>query len=165
MTAWTTPQTFAVSDVLTAANMNIIRDNFLHLNEDVEGTLEAVGYATVATGQSTIDTSFGDLTTAGPSVTVTVRSSGRLLVLWASRISVATAGNIAYVDYVLSGANARTASINTATYNETTTQDRFAGMHLATGLVAGSTTVKLVYRGSSGVSATFSDRAVFAFPL
>ena len=124
------------------------------------------GAATVATAQTTASTTYADLTTAGPSVTVTVGANGLALVGFHSQMSNNTAGAYCLVSVDVSGANTSAATDTRASGDNGGTQDFFGygNTHLFTGLSAGSTTFKLKYRVSSGTG-TFTSRHIWALPL
>lgn len=125
--------------------------------------------ATVVTSETTASTTFTDLATVGPSVTVTIGANGLALVT----ISLANtnnnvADNLAAV--VVSGANTITASTNEGVgtwhyINDSTTQLlEMSYSRLFTGLTAGSTTFKLQYRVTVGIG-TFIRRVLSVIPL
>lgn len=99
----------------------------------------------IATQQSTSSTSFTDLATTGPTVTVTVGASGLLLVMW--RAQWDTTG---IISVALSGANTVAASDDWLLYNNTGQQIAAGASHMFTGLSTGSTTVTMKYRVLSG---------------
>lgn len=89
----------------------LVRPNTADATEAI-GLLNSLIFAdTVATQESRTATSFGDLATVGPAVTVTVRPSGRLLVVLTSQMqfiegaSAGLAQRGGYVSVDLSGAN------------------------------------------------------------
>jgi hypothetical protein len=167
--AWTSPKTWATGDVLTAADMNTyLRDNTDHLNDDIEGTIESNATTATAGTDTTTSTSYTDLAGgAGPSRTVTVRPTGRLLISWAVRMQNDTTGASCFTDFALTGANSRSASDTTATQfvrESSNSQARYAGFEILTGLSAGSTTITLKYRVSAGTG-SFARRTIAIIPL
>jgi len=111
---------------------------------------------------------YGDLATT-QAVTVTVGSSGLLLVAWGCKMSSSQNSAGGSMSFELSGANTSTASDNRAAgYVGSTTNDQdWAGKTiLLTGLNAGSTIVTAKFR-KTGVASTctFSGRGLSALPL
>jgi|SRR5215469_13767862 len=128
------------------------------------GTLVAVTFAEVLTDQATSSTSYTDLATAGPSVTVTVGGSGKVLVGFNSQFDLAGAGSL--VSVVLSGANTVAASDNWSLYDGGVTNGEAKGRtYVFTGLTAGSTTFKMQYKSPGAGSAGFQRRSIWAIPL
>lgn len=123
--------------------------------------------ASVATSQTTTSTSYTDLTTAGPSVTVTIGSSGLALVTLSADMYNGTSGAYAFTSFVVSGGNTVAASdangisVGGSTANPEILIGRTV---LLTGLTAGSTTFKLQYRVSGGTG-TFINRNIAVVPL
>lgn len=120
---------------------------------DPDVVLTPVG-ASVLTGELTASSTYTDLATVGPSVTVTVTATGLLLVGWAVQ-----AGNpSSFVSVALSGVNTADATDDyclgaVALIGGTT--------HLFTGLTAGDTTVTCKYRSGTG-TVGFQRRHVWA---
>lgn len=109
---------------------------------DPDVILTPVG-ASVLTDESTASTTYTDLATVGPSVTVTITATGLLLVGW----SVQADNPSSFVSVALSGANTEDATDNyclgaVALIAGTT--------HLFTGLTAGDTVVTCKYRAGIG---------------
>ena len=113
----------------------------------------------VTAAQSTSSTSYADLATVGPTVTVTIGANGLALVTMKSR-AYNTAIDFIRIALVVSGAN--TIAAGTSPYlveykeangaNDTTLGATF----LITGLTPGSTTFKIQYTVGSGTG-TFGD--------
>lgn len=121
--------------------------------------------ATVATSQSTSSTSATDLATTGPSVTLSVGATGKVLLIgsYQTENSTTTARGRGY--YVVSGANTIAATEFMGDRSATSTQGIYcSGTVLLTGLNAGSTTFKLQYATSASTQ-TFSDRVLTVIPL
>lgn len=122
--------------------------------------------AYVATSQNTTSSSYTDLTTTTDQVTVTVGSSGTVLVIIQSSITstnVQGSRALSYVSYAASGANTISASDNYSIGEQNFTQLGGGGF-LVTGLTAGSTIFKMKYRCSSGTG-TFGYRRITVVPL
>lgn len=131
-----------------------------------QGTISAVS-AFVATSESTASTSYADLTTTTDTVTVTVGSSGNVLVVLFANISGGAANMTNYMGFAVSGANTISAADAQAVMYQSYTaasQGSVGATFLITGLSAGSTTFKAKYRviGSTG---TFATRRIAVIPL
>lgn len=113
---------------------------------------------TVATSESTSATSYGDLSTAGPSVDVDVPNSGEVMLFLTGQI-----GGNGFMGFALSGANTLAANDDQALRAESIGDQATRMVHL-TGLTPGTTTVTARYRSSSG-STTFQRRTVSVAPL
>lgn len=131
------------------------------------GSTVNVQAATVATQQSTTS-GFGDLGTVGPSVTITVGSSGVLVVSIYSWISNNIANGTSLMGFALSGANSRSPS-NAEAIQSTNSSVSEAGYRIGativlTGLTPGSTTVTAKYSNATGGNtASFADRRISAW--
>lgn len=177
--AWTTPRTWVTAEIVTASIMNTdVRDN---LDETVPAIAAIAGQYFVADGansitvaraetnevltsQTTTSTSFTDLTTSGPSVTVTVQS--RAMIFVSARVFNNTAGEICLVGVDISGASTVSAADNRALlYESGAANDNLMATwnYMHTGLSAGSTTFKLEYRVTGGTG-TFSNRRIVVVP-
>jgi hypothetical protein len=139
--------------------------------------------ATVVTQESRSSATFGDLATVGPAVTVTVRATGRLLVICTSQIqwieSVASPQRGGHVTVELTGAN----TVSTAAANDVvlptanlgltspgTTAMAFQGSYCSagvfSGLSPGETTVTMKYASQySGESVDFGRRNLIVVAL
>jgi hypothetical protein len=178
--AWTSPMTFSSGAVLTAAQLNTyLRDNS---NETAPAKATGAGglivttaanaivqrtptSATVATSQTTTSTSYGDLATAGPSVTVT--TGAQAIVFVTASMSNNVAANTTRADFVVSGATTRAASDATALINESgTANEGFRGSAVTfVSLTAGSNTIKEQYRVTGVTTGTINDRHLVVLPL
>lgn len=124
--------------------------------------------ANISTDESRSSDTFGDLSTVGPSVSVSVSPSGRLLVQVSAFIECGEAdGGI--MSAQLSGANSSSPSVANALIVYIARANTAGGASkviLYTGLAAGTTTVTAKYRAAIGNSeGRFSDRQVWAVPL
>lgn len=123
---------------------------------------------TVAAAETTTSLTYTDLTTPGPSVTVTIGSSGRALVVVSSRMSMLP-GNGGIIGVAVSGATTIAPDYRVLNaQNEGASLATFSGSRMAlySGLNAGSTTFKLRYAvgGSSATTISFQDREITVFP-
>lgn len=174
--AWVSPMTFVANSVLTAAQLNThLRDN---LNETAPAKATAAGQIFVSTGansiaarlidddivetaQATTSTTYTDLTTVGPTVTVT---SGILaLVTVTAECENNTAGATASATFEISGATT-TAPSDIRRIKVTGTSPARMSVQTLMGVTPGSNTFKMVYRASSN-TATFTNRRLHVWPL
>lgn len=124
--------------------------------------------ATVATSQTTTSTSYTDLSTAGPSVTVYVGSSGKVLISLTARASNSSTATGTKMGFTASGANTLAADDTRALVVAGTTptglSDRSSFTYIITGLNEGRTTFTSKYAVTSGTG-TFLDRNISVMPL
>lgn len=178
---WTAPMTAVANSVFTAAQFNTyVRDN---LNETAPAKASAAGQIFVATaanaiaartpstaggpgaGETTTSTSYTDLTTSGPAVTVTTGTSA--LVIIAARMTNTTSGSECAASYEVSGATTSAASDARAlAFNASSGSPnlRASAAYLHTGLTAGSNTFTMKYRVSAGTG-TFTYRNITVIPF
>lgn len=172
--------TAVASSVFTAAQFNqFVRDN---LNETAPAKATTPGSFFVASGinqiseslpdgtsinmsETTTSTTYTDLDTPGPSVTVTTRSSA--LIVYTCNLANTVANTESIVAHEISGATARSASddgsyfLRTAAANQNI---RAAQAMWETGLTPGSNTFTLKYRVNGGTG-TFNNRRLFVLPF
>lgn len=157
---------YVEGDEWTPTHGTRTRNNF----EDHQGRISALEAAVpwkndgaqVATSETTSSTSYADLATSGPSVTVTLAGS-KVTIGMSSQMSRAGTGNSGFISVDVSGANTIAASdANGATVSS------YAGnfalnphrVLTLTGLAAGSTTFKMRYRCDGGGPWTYSNRSI-----
>ncbi|ROP36293.1 hypothetical protein [Saccharothrix texasensis] len=179
--AWTAPMTAVANSVFSAAQFNLhVRDN---LNETAPAKATAAGRflvtsgansvterviteANVDTSQTTTSTSATDLTTVGPSVTVTTGTSA--LVLWSCEMTNNTSGQVSLTDFVVTGASSRAASDATALKLMPSAAGSYpnrSGVHtLLTGLTPGANTFTLKYWVGGGTG-SFAYRRITVLGL
>lgn len=121
----------------------------------------------IATSESTASTSYTDLATVGPSVTVTIGVNGLALLTITVQQSNSAGTAVTYTSYVASGANTIAASDNTALVfvspaNNNALQASYTA--LLTGLTAGSTTFKMQYRCNGSIG-SWLNRRLAVIPL
>ena len=159
--AYTSPRTWVTGELVTAAQMNAhVRDNVLDLDRRTEPSS-----ASVATSETTASTSFTDLATAGPAVTVTTGTE--CLVVVSSYMANNTAGSSNFMAYAVSGATTvAAADANARQYRAAANNadDRGSRVFHVTGLTAGSNTFTAKYRVNAGTG-TFQERTIVAIPL
>ncbi len=149
----------------SAAKWNILGTNDAGFYDGTNLPMANSSKATVATTQSTSSTTPTDLATAGPSVTLAVGATGKVLLVgsYLTENDTTTARGRGY--YVVSGANTIAATEFMGARSPTPTQGIYcSGMVLLTGLNQGSTTFKLQY-ATTAAGQTFSDRVLTVIPL
>jgi hypothetical protein len=155
-----------------------VRDN---LNETAPGVASAAGRMIVTdaansiverlpaadevlTSETTTSTTYTDLATAGPAVTVTTGTAA--LVIVTASVTVNTDGGVGYISFAVSGATTQAAadsrSLNKRDTNNRGIQASF--VIVETDLNAGSNTFTLKYRTSAG-TATFVNRVISVVPF
>ena len=177
--AWTAPATFTDGAILTAAQLNVMRDNF---NETAPAkATSAAGFivttalnsivqrtplgSTVTTSQTTTSTSYVDLATIGPTVTVTTGPAA--MVALSALMSKSTDNTAAVTSYEVTGASSqpavdgRSALMDGAPANQ--------GMRIGvtifqSDLTPGSNTFTQKYKVSS-TTGTFSNRHLVVIPF
>jgi len=118
---------------------------------------------TIATEESTSSTSYTDLTTAGPAVTLTTGTKA-LIIVTAQQFNSTT--NQQFASYAVSGAttiaasDARAARSQNSSYNE----NRWSSVSRLTTLTAGSNTFTMKYRTSAGTG-YWSNREIIVIDL
>lgn len=183
--AWSTPMTAVSGTMYTAAQYNTyVRDNLL---ETGVAKVTAAGQMVISTGpqqlaargvaanrvtggsQQTAATSLGDnLTTVGPTVTLTTGSS--VLVLLTAFIMNTTAGGGGYMGYLISGSTSiagtfeRSLRLMSGSASE---RSRATAAVWQTGLTPGSNTFKAQYSAvpGNGGNADFDEREIAVIPL
>lgn len=121
--------------------------------------------ATVATSQSTSNTSYTDLTTTGPSVTVTTRSSAIIVV--SARVSTSASGSGCSMGHAVSGASSLAASETKALLIRPTSggiDEASSYVCFRSDLTPGSNIFTAKYRATSA-DATFMDRNILVIPV
>ena len=120
----------------------------------------------ITTQQTTASTSFTDLASTGPTVTVTTGTNA--IVIVNCEMSNATAGQEALADFAITGASARSASSATAiTAVSSAADERYrigVTQLFTTGVSAGSNTFQMKYRVTGGTG-TFLNRRLVILPL
>lgn len=128
----------------------------------------------VTTQQSTASTTYTDLATVGPSATVTIRPTGKCLVIISAQMgyATATATGGAKASFVATGANTigtsgqRSINMGLLTGAAGTFRvDQFGATFYLDGLNPGPTTFTMKYGAQNGATADFSDRVLVVFPL
>lgn len=117
--------------------------------------------ATVATSESTTSTTYVDLATAGPAVTITTGTKALVIVTAEQYANTSERSN---TGYAVSGASTVAATDTTALrlYGSSANvpQMRASSVSLLTGLTAGSNTFTCKYKAGVGATAIFSNRVI-----
>lgn len=156
---WAAPRTWVAGEMATAALLNQhARDNFKALVPQA---------ASVNTAETTTSTTYADLATAGPSVTVNTFTAA--YVFWGGFLTNSNAAVWSIMSYELNSAGATTIAasdtwhalhkVEAATFNLYTTK-----LHRRENLNAGSNVFKVKYRVTAGTG-TFSDRNILVIPV
>lgn len=177
--AWTAPMTFTANTVLTAAQLNThLRDNLMEtapakattagsffVGTGLNSISERIpGAQRVSTSESTASTSFTNLSTVGPSVTVTTGS--RALVLVSSYLFNTNINSATFVSYDISGATTRAALTGTSITLDgqpASQAMRMGTSNYETILTPGVNTFTMKYAVGSGTG-TFADRNLVVIP-
>lgn len=163
--AWNTPITFVANAILTAAQLNAqVRDNMLETAPakatDANRLMVTTGMNAIAerefvedfisTEETTTSTSYADLPTVGPSVTVTTGTAA--LVIVNSKLQNATAGQQSYASFDITGATTTGASDTWAVFFRPSDNGfavRAGAAHIIT-VTPGSNTFTMKYRATGG---------------
>lgn len=133
----------------------------------IKAALGTIGYgvqsSTTAASETSTSATYADLTTTTDQVTVTVGSSGKVLVLLRVQAKNSTTA-YSYCSIALSGANTVAAADSDAMVMYGASWVTLGMPLLLTGLTAGVTTIKLKYKVSAGTG-TWINRLVTAIPL
>lgn len=178
--AWTSPMTFTAGTTLTAAQLNThLRDNLLETAPAKATTAgrifvatganaiaeRAIETATVATNQTTTSTSFTDLATTGPAVTLTTGT--RALVFITAGVDNTSAGANSLAAAAVTGATTDAAADARAALHESAIAnagERATSLHMFTGLTAGSNTFTMRYRVTAGTG-SWENRQIVVIAL
>jgi len=153
----------ATASTLTGTNAEGASSSFARADHNHAFT--ATTGAEVATSQSTTSTSYVDLATVGPSVTMTPSASGKVLVHLSGLIENDTSGHVAVMSFAMSGGNTQAAADEFALSTDGPIAQRIGGTFLLTGLAAVSTTFTAKYRRTSTGTGTFADRKLVVQPM
>lgn len=178
--AWTAPMTAVATAVFTATQFNThVRDNLLETEAATATTAGAMFFTTganaiveriptgakVATDESTTSTSFVDLATVGP--TVTVDTGTTALVFYSTGLYNSGANNLMEMSYAVSGSTTvAAASTNAAIMDGIVANNipRIGSFNVQTGLTEGANTFTAKYRTSAG-TANFFSRELVVIPI
>lgn len=153
---WTTPNTVAANDAISAANHNTyIRDNLLYLFS--QRAIATVNYSHSA-DYTTTSTSFTAVDTTNLRLTATIRSGRALLSVSCEWFVTYTAGYKIYADILVDGTT-RLGGTNgiIAWENKNSNSDRCSFLYPATGLSDGSHTFDLCWKVSAGTGSIYAN--------
>jgi len=151
--SYSAPHTFAVGEVATAANLNL-------LSNDVAALVSTT--ATVDTSETTTSTTYADLATVGPAQTINTGDRTAVLIMVAGILFNSGAANATFISVAVSGATTLAANdvyalrAGGAGY-AANLQLQMSLVYKITGLTAGSNTFTCKYKVSAGTG-TFIDR-------
>jgi hypothetical protein len=179
--AWTAPLTWVGNQLLTSTQMNTqLRDNMLQQSPALATTMSSFFMATganalqefqvksarIATSESRVSSTYGDLATVGPSVTLTTRQHA--IVIIACKSANTTAGEAQVMSWATSGATTNAASdtwcylIEGMLANNDTSG---CSIYRTNSLNAGTNTFTAKYRGTGTGSAFFDNRFICVMPV
>lgn len=155
---WAVPRTYVAGEVTTAA----------HLNQDARDNFKAfVAQADrVDTSQTTTSTTYTDLATAGPDVTVDTLSDAYVYV--SAQLSHGTAGGITNMAYAVSGATTYAANDeDSLRQTSIAAGDLYAGTRMSkrADLTPGSNVFTAKYKSGSAGTSTFIYREILVVPV
>lgn len=121
--------------------------------------------ATVATSETTTSTTYVDLTTVGPAVTITTGTSAVVFLKCAIDNNTANTGT--FMGFSVSGASSVAAADANAidAVNAAAARSRFGGAFFLTGLTAGSNIFTAKYKVAGASTGTFTQRDLFVIPF
>lgn len=155
---YTVPPAFTAGAVLLGSQLTILGDDI----KDLDSRTRPI-FAQVPTSQTTTSTSYTDLATVGPTVTITTGTIA--IVCLIAQIQHSTGGP-ALVGFAVSGATTAAAADTQAIYYSASAANeyaQFSGLFLVSGLTAGSNVFTAKYKVSSGTG-TFLNRQLFVWP-
>lgn len=123
------------------------------------------GYALVSTGQTTTSTSYTDLSTVGPAVTLTTGT--KALIFITSNIDNQSNNGQGHIGFAISGATTVAASDDQALhyYSSGTIGLQYGAAYYVSGLTAGSNTFTLKYKSGNGSTQYFARRMLTVMDL
>lgn len=123
------------------------------------------GYDEVLTSQGTTSTSYTDLATVGPTVTLNVGATGKVIAVWSAITTLSATGASASVAISIDGGAPGAATGFVSNFTGSGGSGACAVRQI-TGLSAGSHTFRLKYLSSNGaVTATFQNRSLLVLPF
>lgn len=174
--AWTTPLTAVANVSLTSVQWNAtVRDNLLETGPAKATTGDRVLVTTAANvitereildafiggSQTTATTTYTDLTTVGPTITITTGTKGLISV--GSYMGVGTAAGRAWMSHAISGASTAAASDTYAIMSTSAGASELHGysqLTLWTTLTAGSNVFTAKYRATGGTGSWAQRRVI-----
>jgi hypothetical protein len=120
--------------------------------------------ATVATSESTASTTYTNLNTPGPAVTVSVSATGSALVILTANMVDSSNSGGCYMSFGSGGAASASDTMSLQSDNPRTAPTQASAIYLVTGLISGSVTLTTYYRADPGVICMFANRSILVFP-
>jgi hypothetical protein len=179
--AYQTPLTAVSNSTLTAAQWNAsVRDNLLETapaKATAAGRIfvataanaiaeRAVGHASVLTQQTSASASFTNLTTVGPTATITTGTTVICVLSTLQRVDAA--GSFAYMGVEVSGASTVAATDSESVVYESgaaADNSQMSYVFPLTGLTAGSNTFTAKYKVAGGGTGTWQNRRIVILPV
>lgn len=156
--SWTAPRTWANGEVPNASTMNA------HIRDNINALIWTSNV--VSTAQTTASLTFVDLTTAGPSITITTGTSA--LVFVGCNAANNTLDDGCAMSYAVSGATTVGAADGTSWFmvSQGTAGSQAQGGRMSrVPLTAGSNTFKAQYRVHTGGTGTFLRRKILVLAV
>jgi hypothetical protein len=163
--AWTTPNSSRTTGYLILpADWNNTQADLQYLFDNLNTVLPLASTlgAAVQTQETTTTTSYVDLATAGPAVTLT--TAGHALVTLSCQGFNNTASDSAAMSFAISGATTLAAADNNSVVI-TSTSNQSGTMVFYVATTAGNNTFEAKYRAVTGGTATFLRRNITVMPL
>jgi hypothetical protein len=121
------------------------------------------------TDETTGSTTYTNLTTPGPSVTVVVPASGRVLIALTAGIFTSTGGGLGYMSFTCSvvalpdctAVGSDVTALNLLGNN----RQKATASFVLSGLTPGPITFTAIYRSSGPGTASFQNRSIWVAPL
>lgn len=155
---------------LSAPRLNHMEAGIESAHQQYDETFGAADAALVSANESTASTTYGNLTTPGPQVTVTIGASGRCLVMLSAAMRNDTAGGRCVMSFSAAGPTPLSASdprALAATSSDANDQFWIGRTVLVSGLLPGAYTFTAQYRRGTtgGGNANFANRTLVVLPL
>jgi hypothetical protein len=158
--AWTDPSghVYATGEIVTAATLN----TYVQANLVVLGASIA---AQVVTSETTTSTSYTDLATSGPAVTIATSTAAWVSV--GAQLANNTVGSRSEITAAVSGATTIAAGVAMAAIAQVSTANAVNGFNRGTlvALTAGSNVFTCKYRIVTASTGTFASRNIFVCNL
>lgn len=181
--SWTSPKTWVTGDILPADELNTyLRDNLLELSPNKATTAGSIFVTNntseiaerivtsdyIAASESTSSTTYTDLSTIGPSVTV--ETSSQAFVFMYCHMYSNDDTNAVWMNFDVSGATTESATSrdSTALMLQASNGQRWGVSVLYQNMTPGMNTFTAKYRCSNNtgtVTATWSNRRIAVLPL
>lgn len=155
----------AISNGVLNTNNSVKTSNIQNAAVTADKLSTGAATAKVVTTETTTSTSYTDLSTSGPAVTVTIGANGLALVILNTQLSNGSSTGYASMSFAVSGANTQAAADEFAVLAINPTTMRASSVFLLTGLTAGSTTFTAKYASLVTGTSTFLNRKISVVPL